>query len=542
MLRPDGDRYQRCPAWTVEQVQEKARAVYPRSIAHCDRWIAHYDNRLAYERAMLAEQIGTEATANPLADRFAFAVGGQVRTRRSDEWLTVLKVNKGANGSVSSVATTAPTGSKAKRAQWRVESISDYREPSAENVAAAKAAAKLPPICNYPGEGFREMTEAEWKGRRQSSDFPYIGKVKETETHGEHRVRQMPMPGEFWKKQQVFITDAKRVDPPKLAPPSEPAEPAEFLAEFVAPPAADLDAALALVSEIMAEPAPAEAAAVPAPAPEIASEPRRRLGSAKEEAERAGAEIITGLGQFRVGRGHHVTEWCNDEPTAWRSFCEIAGIPFEADAVPVDLQPARAIALPDTTDLPSPSPTADFEAMRAMLRGGGVQVVVAPQLFQTSHELAADVAEAADIRPGQRILEPSAGTGALIEAARNCADDLEVVAVEINAKLSEHLRAAFPGAFVHCGDFLDFDPPAERFDVVLMNPPFENGADIKHITHGRRFLKPGGRLVAICADGPRQRARLEPIAIEYRPLPSGSFKAAGTMVNTALVVIEGPPE
>jgi len=40
-----------------------------------------------------------------------------------------------------------------------------------------------------------------------------------------------------------------------------------------------------------------------------------------------------------------------------------------------------------------------------------------------------------------------------------------------------------------------------------MNPPFENGADIKHIQHAMKMLKPGGRLVAICANGPRQQPR-----------------------------------
>lgn len=65
--------------------------------------------------------------------------------------------------------------------------------------------------------------------------------------------------------------------------------------------------------------------------------------------------------------------------------------------------------------------------------------------------------------------------------------------------------------------------------------------DIRHISHACTLLRPGGRIVAICADGPRQRAKLEPIATEYRPLPAGTFKAADTMVNTALVVIDAPP-
>lgn len=76
------------------------------------------------------------------------------------------------------------------------------------------------------------------------------------------------------------------------------------------------------------------------------------------------------------------------------------------------------------------------------------------------------------------------------------------------------------------------------FDRIVMNPPFENGADIKHIEHARHLLKPGGRLVAICANGPRQRDRLMPLASHWEDLPPGTFKDAGTMVNTALLVID----
>ena len=69
-----------------------------------------------------------------------------------------------------------------------------------------------------------------------------------------------------------------------------------------------------------------------------------------------------------------------------------------------------------------------------------------------------------------------------------------------------------------------------------MNPPFENGTDIKHILHARGLLKPGGRLVAICANGPRQQAKLRPLASSWKPLPSDTF--AGTSVNAALITIE----
>ena len=51
-------------------------------------------------------------------------------------------------------------------------------------------------------------------------------------------------------------------------------------------------------------------------------------------------------------------------------------------------------------------------AMRHTLKTG-VQVVAAPQLFPTPADLAARMVELADVQPGQKVLEPSAGTGVL---------------------------------------------------------------------------------------------------------------------------------
>jgi hypothetical protein len=38
-------------------------------------------------------------------------------------------------------------------------------------------------------------------------------------------------------------------------------------------------------------------------------------------------------------------------------------------------------------------------------------------------------------------------------------------------------------------------------DKVLMNPPFEDGKDVEHVTKALSLLKPGGRLVAIMGNG-----------------------------------------
>jgi protein-L-isoaspartate O-methyltransferase len=179
---------------------------------------------------------------------------------------------------------------------------------------------------------------------------------------------------------------------------------------------------------------------------------------------------------------------------------------------------------------------ASFEAMRDTLRQG-VQVVTAPQLFPTPPELAARMVALADIQPGHDVLEPSAGTARIIRAIREGQPQASITAVELKAHLAEILRSAYRVP-THCRDFLQCNGELGTFDRVLMNPPFQNAEDIKHIRHAMQMLKPGGRLVAICANGPRQREQLMPIAAEWIDLPPGTFSDSGTEVNAAMLVIK----
>ena len=180
-----------------------------------------------------------------------------------------------------------------------------------------------------------------------------------------------------------------------------------------------------------------------------------------------------------------------------------------------------------------------FEALKRQLKdGGGVQVVTAPLLYETPTEVAQDVVMLADILDDEKVLEPSAGTGRLVEAIRYF-DKIEVCMVEVNPTLCHELKRRFDYPFfdVICEDFLSLVPD-EKFDKIIMNPPFNGGSDIKHVKHALKFLKDGGRLVAIVANGPRQQKALQPLATDWHELPRGTFKNAGTMVNTAIVVID----
>ena len=173
----------------------------------------------------------------------------------------------------------------------------------------------------------------------------------------------------------------------------------------------------------------------------------------------------------------------------------------------------------------------------AALRGGEpVQVVSAPQLFPTPSIIAEQMVAYAGIEEKSRILEPSAGTGNILNAIMDNNKGIPV-AIEIDPALCEMLKNKFPLTDVHNRDFLNYDCGNWKFDCILMNPPFKNGEDIKHIKHALTCLKDGGTLVAICANGPRQRDQLMDLCDHWEDLPAGSFKNQGTNVNTALLVI-----
>ncbi|MCU1322197.1 MAG: methyltransferase type 11 [Acidobacteriaceae bacterium] len=75
---------------TLDEIVTVALNTYPRAIVHHGRWLAHYENRIAYERAMLTEDGGT------VADKTGPEKGGACRCWASpcEGWSYIQKVNK----------------------------------------------------------------------------------------------------------------------------------------------------------------------------------------------------------------------------------------------------------------------------------------------------------------------------------------------------------------------------------------------------------------------------------------------------------------
>lgn len=156
-----------------------------------------------------------------------------------------------------------------------------------------------------------------------------------------------------------------------------------------------------------------------------------------------------------------------------------------------------------------------------------------PGYFPTPEPVISRMLELAGDLSGQRILEPSAGNGNIVDALP---DDVgEVVPVEYNNTLATILIDKGYSQ-IRQRDFLEVADELGRFDAVLMNPPFERGQDFRHIEKAASLLNPGGVLVGIYAAGANAE-KVEAIADYWEELPAGSFKASGTGVSARVCVI-----
>lgn len=148
----------------------------------------------------------------------------------------------------------------------------------------------------------------------------------------------------------------------------------------------------------------------------------------------------------------------------------------------------------------------------------------------------------------QRILEPSAGVGSLIDGIHEQHPGAAVDALEWDHKLRTYLEER--GDHVVGDDFLEHNP-GPVYDRIYMNPPFENHQDIDHVMHAADLLDTGGVLVAVMSEGAftasDRKARrfqewVDDEAAEVVKLPAGSFSHGlrPTSVATRLIVVQGP--
>ena len=191
------------------------------------------------------------------------------------------------------------------------------------------------------------------------------------------------------------------------------------------------------------------------------------------------------------------------------------------------------------------------------------QATDALQQFSTPIEIAVAVIEAATIRAGDTVLEPSAGTGVLATLAAAHLDEVHggrLLLNEIDAQRATLLRRMFGDCMVSEEDAeaLSRTDPNIQPSVIVMNPPFTtrraNGtmrrnADLAHLAAACRLVAPArGRVVAVtsCAAEPGTARWTRALGgIEPTPRVRASivvdgrlFRSRGTNAQTRLTIIE----
>lgn len=174
------------------------------------------------------------------------------------------------------------------------------------------------------------------------------------------------------------------------------------------------------------------------------------------------------------------------------------------------------------------------------------------QQFSTPASLALLAARLANIRAGETVLEPSAGTGLLAVFAQRAGASL--VLNEIDPWRRNMLQAAFPEArhFGHDGELIDDLLPVEISpDAILLNPPFSRsdgrGADrvagLRHLRASLTRLRPGGRCVVILptrvdTQSPEWRVATAGAGILAQlELPAAAYARHGTSQPVQMVLL-----
>lgn len=191
-------------------------------------------------------------------------------------------------------------------------------------------------------------------------------------------------------------------------------------------------------------------------------------------------------------------------------------------------------------------PTDAAEAIAPVIATGQVVTLrekrTQAQYFPTPAAVVARLLELAKLEAGMEVLEPSAGSGAIATAV--AATGSAVDCFERDPGYASVLAGSGAARSVRVVDFLTVTPEP-RYDRVVMNPPFTKNADVAHVQHALRFLKPGGLLVSVMSwsvtHQSRGTAKFRAL-IEHRggtaeAVPAGAFAESGTDVPTVIVTI-----
>jgi hypothetical protein len=181
-------------------------------------------------------------------------------------------------------------------------------------------------------------------------------------------------------------------------------------------------------------------------------------------------------------------------------------------------------AVLDTREMPPKNPTAFFPTPKSV-RHLILDTIVVPHCA--------------------RVLEPSAGTGALADMIRSNSTGATIDVCEVLPINQSVLKAK--GYNVVADDFMSYET-TRKYNMVIMNPPFsldgDQSAYITHFMHAwNNMLSLFGEIVCIVPTSWMHRTDKRSTEfrefvmewLDYVPIEAGAFKESGTMVPTMML-------
>lgn len=192
--------------------------------------------------------------------------------------------------------------------------------------------------------------------------------------------------------------------------------------------------------------------------------------------------------------------------------------------------------------------TFDFDASRVagiLLQGKRCNLKQEFQFFSTPPALAEWLVSLSDVKPEYAVLEPSAGTGAIINAIHKVCPEVSVDVFELMPENKQTL-AKMKNVSIVGDDFTNGVP--RLYDRIFANPPFAKNQDIRHTRMMYEALVPvGGQMCVITSrhwvQAPEKecaqfRDWLVEVNAETHEIPNGVFDESGTNVATMAIVIK----
>lgn len=166
-------------------------------------------------------------------------------------------------------------------------------------------------------------------------------------------------------------------------------------------------------------------------------------------------------------------------------------------------------------------------AIRTVARTGCLPEQQSHQFYPTELTLAQQVVELADIDQYDSVLEPSAGLGGIA----NLLPKKQTTCIEISPVHGEVLKSqGFRAVIIQ--DFLKYKPD-QKFDKIVMNPPFTKGQAEKHLKHAESLLAKDGKVVAILPASLKGKTLITGRTHEWSEVIVGAFE--GTQVSVVIL-------